>query len=1137
MALVSMAAAIVVIDLQNTENLRLALGILVCILALLVVSTKIILHVERELQQEEVTEVREVIEIFESPIPTRSFSSPWPKTQSRRRVRRSGRQRLTMHKRAYTKVFDPPLPGHCAFQAILRAAGKKGKIQEVMELRKKVSCMFREAFIKGETIAGHDVKKVVAAEGLNLNSYVASLEHDLWASQVEVALAARFLQVSVFIKLPEGVVKIGDKTPTHMLVYKNKHFTLHLLHKKRGMRKGEECDVERGGMMQQWSWEESPSSSATMQHTTAMTRPTQMPATQPMQNPSMCMNSGERGAMNQLRDVVPTTRLQGPTIAQSHECVEGQKETMVDLSRIPRVDLMQMVVRLPPQATIQWLRKTIAQAITLPPESLSIYMEGDMASPIPDWIDVTDPAYVICSDQPQRNSIHIIYNRNEDFYLHIPAVKDHVFVENKVADIIGVMTQFLVMTDEYDNPWTYDPSMKSHRVWVKHNVVRGGMHAVSDTLPMDDDDSTSEEIRENRWRDDVEAAGEEYHTPPMSPHRNLAQRSRSRDTGLAVTRAEALMEGPAHRFDDAWYSNIMPEGDIQAAQLHPSPVLVIEGEQQVGYMWANPRARVGQVLQEIGDQLQLPMLLGVVPCQAITWNEVARIELYEKATVRRRRFTDLRISRWELYQQPREIPMLFEGAVIDHVVLPRALPMQIVQARLDTLATWREQVTLMVLDPTTWIIHKREIPATLMQGIYEMERMRRTGPTRGGMKGDRSETPVIADMSLPSEDWVAEDFVNVILAHAPFCSLRIYHHPVASIHMLKYDLALFFNEDIQNIVITSAWCIACDSMLVSEIPGQVMVLHLLRELHELKEKAYFHAFMDPDFVVDAWVEYQVECEDHDRYEPDEQKPVPTITLVYEAEGYDCEFFDIDYEPTVLRGAGRYKQNIGDPKTAMNQWALQKLQEHVPTMNQRTAAMLFKAEARTVSAVLHSKSAHQTLEIMNAALRRADLPVLGSAHGQGSGSATHGDADMTAHEEILAKIEEKLASLPDKEETQQILKVLHTQHIMHTQALSELVSAVETLQRKFTSMVPTPPVSPIANPNTPVRDEEDKEEEVAACEVIPEANMVGNLEALARTQSEQEDAPEKRFLERLETKSLTTQCAKVVGAALRPFRSS
>ena len=520
--------------------------------------------------------------------------------------------------------------------------------------------------------------------------------------------------------------------------------------------------------MSQWSWEESSSSSAAQQHIMSAASPTQMMTSRPMVNTSMHMPRGDQVVAPQLREVVPTTRLQGAATADPNECVEGQKETVVDLSRIPRVDLMQLVVRVPPKATIQWLRKTIAAAITLPPESLSIYMEGDQASPIPDWIDVTDPAYVICSDQPQQNCIHIIYNRNEDFYLHVPAVKDHVIVENKVADIIGVMVQFLVMTDEYDNPWTYDPSMKSQRVWVKHNVVRGGMNSVSDTLPMDEEDSTSEEIQESRWRDEVEAAGEVYHTPPRSPRRSLARRSRSRDDGMAVTRAEALMTGPAHRFDDAWYSNVMPEGDVQAAQLHPSPVLVIEGEHQVGYMWANPRARVGQVLQEIGDQLELPMLLGVIPCQAITWSEVARIEVYEKARVRQRHFTDMRISRWELYQQPREIPMLFDGEVIDHVVLPRALPIQIVQARLDTLATWREQVTLMVLDPTTWIIHKREIPATLMQGLVEMDRLRREGPTRGGMKRVQQEPPVVADMSLPSEEWDTDDFVNIILAHAPF---------------------------------------------------------------------------------------------------------------------------------------------------------------------------------------------------------------------------------------------------------------------------------------------------------------------------------------------------------------------------------
>ena len=361
---------------------------------------------------------------------------------------------------------------------------------------------------------------------------------------------------------------------------------------------------------------------------------------------------------------------------------------------------------------------------------------------------------------------------------------------------------------------------------------------------------------------------------------------------------------------------------------------------------------------------------------------------------------------------------------------------------------------------------------------------------------------------------------------------------MASIQMLKYDLALFFEEDMQCIEVTNVWCMLCNSMLVSEVPGHVMVLHLLRELAELEETTFFHDFMDPDFVVDVWTESEEEeMEDDGNMSGGMHRFQDLMTLVYEAEGYDCEFYDIDYEPSVLRGAGRHKQNLGDPKTAMNQWALQKLEEQVPSMNQRTAAMLFKAEARTVSAVLHSKSAHQTLEIMNAALRRADLPVLGSAHSQAASSMTQVEVDSRAYAQTLEKIVEKLESMPNKDETQQILKILHTQHIMHTQALSELVSAVETLQRKFISMVPTPPVSPIANPNTPVREDQDMAEEDEVQQVIPEAQVVGNLEALAPTQCENESAAETRVLERLETKSLTTQCAKVVGAALRPFRSS
>ena len=52
------------------------------------------------------------------------------------------------------------------------------------------------------------------------------------------------------------------------------------------------------------------------------------------------------------------------------------------------------------------------------------------------------------------------------------------------------------------------------------------------------------------------------------------------------------------------------------------------------------------------------------------------------------------------------------------------------------------------------------------------------------------------------------------------------------------------------------------------------------------------------------------------------------------------------------------------------WAEDKIRREIDGLNVLTVRMLLRAEQRTVSAVLHSRSATQTREIMVAAYRRA-----------------------------------------------------------------------------------------------------------------------------------------------------------------------
>ena len=87
------------------------------------------------------------------------------------------------------------------------------------------------------------------------------VSQDLWASPIELALAARFLDVPIALKVNGSLITQGS-APAYMIVLKNKHYTLHAIHKyvrhKTGKIQG------RGGMQDAWTWEEATPRSSQM---------------------------------------------------------------------------------------------------------------------------------------------------------------------------------------------------------------------------------------------------------------------------------------------------------------------------------------------------------------------------------------------------------------------------------------------------------------------------------------------------------------------------------------------------------------------------------------------------------------------------------------------------------------------------------------------------------------------------------------------------------------------------------------------------------------------------------------------------------------------------------------------------------
>ena len=54
-----------------------------------------------------------------------------------------------------------------------------------------------EARVRGDTVCGIDIHDLLRRESMSLHAYLAATRHNMWASQVELELAARILHVGV----------------------------------------------------------------------------------------------------------------------------------------------------------------------------------------------------------------------------------------------------------------------------------------------------------------------------------------------------------------------------------------------------------------------------------------------------------------------------------------------------------------------------------------------------------------------------------------------------------------------------------------------------------------------------------------------------------------------------------------------------------------------------------------------------------------------------------------------------------------------------------------------------------------------------------------------------------------------------
>ena len=104
-------------------------------------------------EKEKERKLMEVVEILDSPVPTRTYrtyTTPTPRTK--RSVRRAGKTRLANVRRAMTSYYNPKTKNDCAYMCLLRAAKVVPSRANVRMLRAAVADRIHYLYINNMVV-------------------------------------------------------------------------------------------------------------------------------------------------------------------------------------------------------------------------------------------------------------------------------------------------------------------------------------------------------------------------------------------------------------------------------------------------------------------------------------------------------------------------------------------------------------------------------------------------------------------------------------------------------------------------------------------------------------------------------------------------------------------------------------------------------------------------------------------------------------------------------------------------------------------------------------------------------------------------------------------------------------------------
>ena len=133
----------------------------------------------------------------------------------------------------------------------------------------------------------------------------------------------------------------------------------------------------------------------------------------------------------------------------------------------------------------------------------------------------------------------------------------------------------------------------------------------------------------------------------------------------------------------------------------------------VGTLQAFPTADVTDVVMDFIAQVKPNDLVQIEPLAAMKWREVERIVLPPQQRVHVFEPVDMRVTRWELYQDTRHVPVMRSGKQVHTILLPWHVSMDNARHRVEEHALHNMIWLLSAASPENWIVHNLPLPGKM----------------------------------------------------------------------------------------------------------------------------------------------------------------------------------------------------------------------------------------------------------------------------------------------------------------------------------------------------------------------------------------------------------------------------------------